>query len=256
MGPQPGDRDMGGTGAAGGGMRALPEVIVALDTSSIDEALGLVDVLGDEADFYKVGLELYTRVGPEVVLKLIDRGKRVFLDLKLHDIPNTVTRAARAASELGVDLLTVHASGGAEMIEAASTALSGDTRLLAVTVLTSLTSDDLGSSWGRSIQSVPDEVVRLAELARAAGADGVVSAASEAPLVRARVGDEFLIVVPGIRPTGSDRQDQKRVATPAHAVRSGADYLVIGRHVTQANDPASALCAVLAEVDEAGPHSA
>ena len=237
-------------------MRALPHVIVALDTSSIDEALGLVDVLGGEADFYKVGLELYTRVGPEVVLRLIDRGKRVFLDLKLHDIPNTVTRAARAASELGVDLLTAHASGGAEMIEAARAALSDDTRLLAVTVLTSLTSVDLGTAWGRSVESVPEEVLRLAEIARSAGADGVVSAASEASLVRARVGDDFLIVVPGIRPTGSGRQDQKRVATPAHAVRSGADYLVIGRHVTRADDPAAALRAVLAEVDEAGPHSA
>jgi orotidine-5'-phosphate decarboxylase len=229
-------------------MRAPPEVIVALDTRSLDEALGIVEVLGDDADFYKVGLELYTWVGPRAVTKLAERGKRVFLDLKLHDIPNTVMRAAKGVSELGVDLLTVHASGGAEMIEAARGALRADTRLLAVTVLTSMASDDLGASWGRTVESVSEEVLRLAEIARDAGADGVVAGASEAARVRSWAGDGFLLVVPGIRPEGADRQDQKRVATPAHAVTSGADYLVVGRPITRAQDPASALRAVLAEV--------
>jgi len=227
-------------------------VIIALDTPSLEEALGVVDLLGDEARFYKVGLELYTRVGPQAVTELIAREKRVFLDLKLHDIPHTVARAARAISDLGVDLLTVHAAGGAEMIEAAREGLGAGTTLLAVTVLTSMAKDDLGASWGRSGQSIPEEVVRLAELARTSGADGVVSAATEVARVRAHVGDEFLIVVPGIRPTGADHQDQKRVATPAHAVRSGADYLVIGRPITQSPDPAGALSAVVAEMDVDG----
>ncbi|MDH3208035.1 MAG: orotidine-5'-phosphate decarboxylase [Gemmatimonadota bacterium] len=230
-------------------MRGASEVIIALDTPSLEEALGVIDVLGDEARFYKVGLELYTRVGPRAVAEVIARKKRVFLDLKLHDIPNTVARAARAISELGVDLLTVHAAGGAKMIEAAREGLDSGTGLLAVTVLTSMAAEDLGATWGRQIESIPEEVVRLAELARVSGADGVVSAASDAAQVRAGVGDEFLIVVPGIRPAGADHQDQKRVATPAHAVRAGADYLVIGRAVTQAPDPAGALRAMVAEMD-------
>jgi orotidine-5'-phosphate decarboxylase len=229
-------------------MNRRPGVIVALDTASEDEALRIVDALGDDADFYKVGLELYTWLGPAIVAKLVERRKRVFLDLKLHDIPNTVNRAARAVAELGVDLLTVHAAGGSEMIAAAREGLGGKTRLLAVTVLTSMATDDLSGLWGRSVQSVPEEVLRLAELSRAAGADGVVSAASEVPRVRARMGDDFLLVVPGIRPAGADRQDQKRVATPAHAVQSGASYLVIGRPVTKADDPAAALRAVLDEM--------
>jgi len=237
-------------------MRGGAGVIVALDAASLQEAMGIVDALGDDADFYKVGLELYTAVGPEVIAKLTDRKKRVFLDLKLHDIPNTVMRATRAASVLGVELLTVHAAGGAEMIQAAREGLSGDARLLAVTVLTSMDPEDLGTLWGRRVESVPEEVLRLAELARAAGAHGVVSAASEAPRVRALMGDDFLLVVPGIRPAGADRQDQKRVATPAHAVSSGADFLVIGRPVTRAHDPAAALRAVLAEIAGSARRSA
>jgi orotidine-5'-phosphate decarboxylase len=229
-------------------VRARAEVIVALDTASADEAMRIVEALGDTADFYKVGLELYTWAGPAVVQGLIAKGKRVFLDLKMHDIPNTVGRAARGASELGVDLLTVHAAGGADMIRAARAELNGHTRLLAITVLTSMAGEDLGASWGREVSSVPEEVLRLAELARRAGAHGVVAAASETARVRAHVGDDFLLVVPGIRPAGADHQDQKRVATPAHAVSAGADYLVIGRPITQAPDPAAALRAVLAEI--------
>jgi len=229
-------------------MKASQKVIVALDTDSLDDALRMVDLLGDDAGFFKVGLELFTAAGPEVVERLTTRRKRVFLDLKLHDIPNTVGNAAKVISELGVDLVTVHAAGGAEMIAAAKEGLGGRARLLAVTVLTSMAAGDLGGLWGRSVDSVPEEVLRIAELARGAGADGVVSAAAEAARVRARVGEGFLIVVPGIRPEGSDRMDQKRGATPSHAVRSGADYLVIGRPVTQAADPAAALRSVIAEV--------
>lgn len=234
--------------APGGRVSRAPGVIVALDTASAEEALDLVSVLGEEADFYKVGLELYSRVGPGIVSELVERGKKVFLDLKLHDIPNTVSRASRVAADLGVDMLTVHASGGPEMIRAARDGLENRTRLLAVTVLTSMSAEELGGVWGRSVQSVPGEVLRLAESARAAGADGVVSAASEVPRVRASLGDGFLLVVPGIRPAGADRQDQKRVATPEHAVRAGADYLVIGRPITRAEDPAAALRSVHAEM--------
>ena len=137
------------------------------------------------------------------------------------------------------------------MIEAARAGLGSEARLLAVSVLTSMSPDELGTLWGREVASVPEEVLKLAQLSRSAGADGIVSAASEAPRVRARLGDDFVLVVPGIRPAGADRQDQKRVATPAHAVRSGADYLVVGRPVTQAEDPAAALRAILAEVKTA-----
>ena len=234
----------------------MSRVIVALDAASAEEALILVDLLGEEASFYKVGLELYTWAGPDIVRRLVERGKRVFLDLKLHDIPNTVRRAATAASELGAEMVTVHASGGSEMVRAAREGLGDGTRLLAVTVLTSMSAGELGGLWRRPVDSVPDEVLRLAELGRAAGADGVVAAASETTRVRTSFGSDFLVVVPGIRPAGSALQDQKRVATPAHAIRAGADFLVIGRPITQADDPAAAMRSVLAEIAGAGVHPA
>lgn len=229
----------------------MNRVIVPLDVESSDEALTWVDRLGDQGEFYKVGLELYTRAGPEVVRELIDRGKRVFLDLKLHDIPNTVAGAVRAASDLGVDLLTVHASGGPTMLDAAARARSGGLRLLAVTVLTSLSPDEMSTVWGREIRSVREEVGRLAVLAQEAGMDGIVASALEASWVRSQVGDDFMIVTPGIRPAGADRGDQSRVATPTDAIRAGADYLVVGRPITQAADPAAALAAVIEEVEQA-----
>jgi len=229
----------------------MNRVIVPLDVESSDEALTWVDRLGDQGEFYKVGLELYTRAGPEVVRELIDRGKRVFLDLKLHDIPNTVAGAVRAASDLGVDLLTVHASGGPTMLDAAARARSGGLRVLAVTVLTSLSPDEMSTVWGREIRSVREEVGRLAVLAQEAGMDGIVASALEASWVRSQVGDDFMIVTPGIRPAGADRGDQSRVATPTDAIRAGADYLVVGRPITQAADPAAALAAVIEEVEQA-----
>ncbi len=229
----------------------MNRVIVPLDVESSDEALTWVDRLGDQGEFYKVGLELYTRAGPEVVRELIDRGKRVFLDLKLHDIPNTVAGAVRAASDLGVDLLTVHASGGPTMLKAAARARSGGLRLLAVTVLTSLSPDEMSTVWGREIRSVREEVGRLAVLAQEAGMDGIVASALEASWVRSQVGDDFMIVTPGIRPAGADRGDQSRVATPTDAIRAGADYLVVGRPIMQAADPAAALAAVIEEVEQA-----
>tara|TARA_Y100000766_G_scaffold63508_1_gene52798 strand:- start:18 stop:698 length:681 start_codon:yes stop_codon:yes gene_type:complete len=226
-------------------------VIIPLDVPSVSDAFALVDRLGDEADFYKVGFELYTRGGLEVVRELVSREKRVFLDIKLHDIPNTVARAVEAASDLGVDLLTLHASGGQRMMAAAAEARSSHLKLLGVTVLTSMTTDEMASAWGREISSVRDEVFRLANLGKEAGLDGIVSSALEASWIRQKIGPRFLIVTPGIRPAGSDSDDQNRVATPREAVQSGADFLVIGRPITQADDPSAAFAAVLKEIEEA-----
>jgi orotidine-5'-phosphate decarboxylase len=228
----------------------MGRVIIPLDVPTQEEALSLVERLGDRADFYKVGLELYTTAGPDVVRALVGRGKKVFLDLKLHDIPNTVARATAAAAELGVDLLTVHGAGGSSMLEAAVRAREGDLKLLAVTILTSLSPDEMRAVWGREIRSVREEVGRLTQLARDAGIDGVVASALEAGWVRTHVGPDFLIVTPGIRPAGSSRDDQNRVATPAEAVAAGSDYLVIGRPITRADDPRAALEAVLREIEE------
>ena len=229
----------------------MNRVIIPLDVSSVSGALALVDQLGDEADFYKIGFELYTRGGLEVVRELVSRDKRVFLDIKLHDIPNTVARAVEAASDLGVDLLTLHASGGQRMMEAAAEARSGHLKLLGVTVLTSMTTDEMASVWGRKISLVRDEVFRLANLGKEAGLDGIVSSALEASWIRQKIGPSFLIVTPGIRPAGSSSDDQNRVATPREAIRNGADFLVIGRPITRADDPSAAFAAVLKEIEEA-----
>jgi orotidine-5'-phosphate decarboxylase len=226
-------------------------LILPLDHPSAEEALELVDLLGETADFYKVGLELYTTAGPDVVRTLRERGKRVFLDLKLHDIPNTVRRAVQAAVKLDVEFLTVHASGGASMLRAARDAADGRVRLLGVTVLTSLTGAEVEEVWGREIRSIRDEVARLAELSVESGVDGVVCSVLEAEWLRRIVPPGFVIVTPGIRPAGADRQDQSRVATPADAVASGSDFLVVGRPVTRASDPRAALSALLAEISSA-----
>ncbi len=229
----------------------MSRVIIPLDVASSEEAFDLVDSLGDRADFYKVGLELYTRAGPAAVRELVERGKRVFLDLKLHDIPNTVARAVDAAADLGVELLTLHAGGGPTMLEAAGEAADGRLSLLGVTVLTSLSPDEISTVWGREIRSVREEVARLARLAADAKMDGVVASALEASWLRSQHGEGFLLVTPGIRPAGAQRDDQNRVTTPAEAIRAGADYLVIGRPVTRADDPASALATVLEEIEAA-----
>lgn len=224
----------------------MPHVIVALDVPERVSALAMVDRLGVACEFYKVGLELYTREGPDIVRALRERGKRVFLDLKLHDIPNTVGRSVRAAIDLEVDLLTVHATGGEAMLRAAVEAAAGSpTRVLAVTVLTSLGPDDLARVWGRPVGSLPDEVGRLAELGRRAGVHGFVSSVHEAGLLRERLGRDPWLVTPGIRLEGGDAHDQTRVATPAAAARAGADALVVGRAITAADDPVQALRRVL-----------
>jgi orotidine-5'-phosphate decarboxylase len=231
-----------------------PEVIVALDYPDPESAFQLVDRLPG-GTWYKVGLELFAREGPPVVRRLVDQGRHVFLDLKLHDIPNTVAGAARAAAAMGARLLTVHAAGGEAMLRAAveaiaegSTAGFGRTQLLAITVLTSLDDTSLAGVTGRE-SSVEEAVGRLAGLARESGIDGVVSSVAECRAVKVACGDDFLVVTPGIRLAGQGSQDQKRVATPAVARAAGADYLVVGRAVTQADDPAAALARVKADLD-------
>lgn len=225
----------------------MAQVIIALDVPTLDEAMALVDSLGEGTDFYKVGLELFTREGPSVVQALAGRDKRIFLDLKLHDIPNTVARSVGRARELEVDFLTLHAAGGRPMMAAAAEAARDDLTLLGVTVLTSMTPSDLEDSWGREVDSIEEEVVRLARLARASGVGGVVASVREAAAIKDAVGSDLMVVTPGIRLAGDDAHDQARVSTPAEAVAAGADYLVIGRSVTQAPDPAEALRRVCEE---------
>jgi orotidine-5'-phosphate decarboxylase len=233
----------------------MSEIIVALDLPSSDEALGLVDRLGDAIDFYKVGSPLFTSAGPDLVRELVGRDKRVFLDLKYHDIPSTVANAVTSAAALGVDLLTVHASGGAAMMEAARQACDavgdGAPRLLGVTILTSFTAVDVEQVWNKEILSVRDEVARLAGLAAEAGLHGVVTSPLEAEALKRRHGTEFIVVTPGIRHSGDRPGDQARTATPAEAARTGADYLVIGRPVLQASDPAAIVSVIRAEIDTA-----
>jgi orotidine-5'-phosphate decarboxylase len=221
-----------------------PIPIVALDVPDGEAALAMLDRLGPRADFVKVGLQLFTAEGPAIVRKLRERECRVFLDLKLHDIPNTVAHAVESAARLGVDLLTVHASGGAEMLRAAREAAAGPTEggpaLLAVTVLTSLSDAQLAEAWGHQGASAAREAPRLAALAAGAGIDGVVASVHEVAAIRATAAG-LRVLTPGIRLPGDSAGDQARVATPADAVRVGADYLVLGRTVTAASDPRAAM---------------
>jgi orotidine-5'-phosphate decarboxylase len=219
--------------------------IVAADVPDLQRAIALVDTLGDLCDFYKVGSELFTAAGPEGVMRLRDRGLDVFLDLKLHDIPNTVRAAARNAARLGVSLLTVHAAGGTAMISAAVEGVAmGSCEVLAVTVLTSLTDHELSTIWNREVATLDDEVLRLARLAQSAGAHGIVCSAHEVVRVRAELGPQFRILVPGIRLPDGTANDQSRVSTPREAVDAGADYIVLGRAVTAASDPRDAMVRV------------
>ena len=229
----------------------MAQVIIPLDVPSLGDAMSLVDCLGEATDFYKVGLELFTREGSSAVQALKERDKRVLLDLKLHDIPNTVARAVARARDLEVDLLTLHATGGRAMMEAAAEAAGDDLTLLGVTVLTSMSASAVGDSWGRQVDSLQHEVVRLARMARESGVGGVVASVWEAAPIKEAVGSDVVVVTPGIRLAGDGAHDQARVSTPAEAVAAGSDYLVIGRSITRAPDPAEALRRVYHEM--AGP---
>jgi len=237
--------------APDGSPSAIP--IVALDVSSAAEALALAGRLGESCRYYKVGSELFTAAGPHVVSALREEGHRVFLDLKLHDIPNTVRGAARSAARLGASLLTVHASGGVEMMRAAVEGAGDDCGILAVTVLTSLDAAAVAGAWGREATlSIEDEVARLAAMAAEAGTHGIVCSGLEAARVRAAHGDRLRPLVPGIRFAAGDVHDQSRVVTPGGAVRAGARYLVLGRAVTGAADPRGAMLRVWEEIAAAG----
>ncbi len=228
-------------------------IIVALDFPEAESALAFTRLLSPESCKLKVGKELFTAEGPAFVEALVKRGFDVFLDLKFHDIPTTVARACSAAARLGVWMLNVHALGGGAMVQAARDALaqSGDRPLLiAVTVLTSMSDSDLHDIGIEA--DAAQTVLRLAGLAHANGADGVVCSAHEAGALRERFGDSFLRVTPGIRLAGSSDDDQRRVMTPSRAVQGGASYLVLGRPVTRADDPAGVLRRIQQEIHESG----
>ena len=254
-----------------GPMLNRDRLIVALDLPSAAKARQLVQSIGDAATTYKVGKQLFTAEGPQIVRDLVSSGRKVFLDLKFHDIPNTVAGAVRAASELGVSMLTVHASGGGTMLKAAAEAAAESAKkplVLAVTVLTSLCDADL-IHLGIAARVI-DHVVHLAALARDAGCDGVVASALEAHQLRRELGGDLKIVTPGIRPGGSSlpgddphlssvtksrdtarRDDQARVLTPKEAIAAGANYLVVGRPILEAPDPARAANEIVREIEEA-----
>jgi orotidine-5'-phosphate decarboxylase len=222
------------------------KIIVALDVPTREKALALVEQLRGEISFFKIGLQLYTAEGPEIVRAVLASGAKVWLDLKLYDIPNTVARAVEAASTLGVQMLTIHLSGGSEMIRAATAARANDMLLLGVTVLTSSTEQTL-----REIgitDAVEDQVIRLAKLGAEAGIDGVVASPREIKLLRREFGDRIKIAVQGIRPSWAEPGDQKRFMTPCEALELGADYIGIGRPITAHPRPHEALAKILDEL--------
>jgi len=230
---------------------AKDRLAVALDVPDSQAALNLVERLGDSCRWLKVGMELYYAGGNPLLAELRSRGYRIFLDLKLHDIPNTVAGGIRSVATAGAELLTVHAAGGPAMLTAAAEAANvpGAPRLLAVTVLTSMDAAELKAA---GVCSAPaDQVLRLARLAKSAGINGVVCSAEEVAALRSELGPEALLVVPGIRPAGLGNNDQRRIATPAEAISSGASMLVVGRPITRAADPAEAARAIVKTIESA-----
>lgn len=240
---------------------ARDRLILALDFPTADEALAMAGRFRGRLAWTKVGMELFTAAGPSLVRQLEERGLKVFLDLKFHDIPNTVARAAAAATELGVSMFNVHAAGGREMLAGAVDAARDRAAALgmapplviAVTVLTSLDQETLNRQVGLA-GSVADHVERFALAARDAGCDGVVASPQEVERVKAVCGSGFLAVTPGVRPQGNDAGDQRRTLAPAQALHAGSDYLVVGRPVTRAADPVAALESILSEMEGATSH--
>ena len=235
-------------------MQPSDRIIVPLDVPSEAAAIALVDQL-PHASFFKVGLELFVSAGPSILTKLKDRQKRIFLDLKLHDIPNTMAGACRAAGQYGVDLLTVHATAGqvalqaaqAAALEGASAARQAPPQIIAVTLLTSINARALAFDLKVPLE-LPDYVLQMALLAKDSGLAGMVCSPQEVNQLRQSVGDDFVYVCPGVRPTWSEQGDQQRSLTPAKALQAGADYLVIGRPITGAADPAAAFEKVCEEL--------
>ena len=236
-------------------MQARDKLIVALDFNTADAAAQMTDKLRGLAGMFKVGMEAFTAEGPMLARYLIDSGEKVFLDLKFLDIPNTVRGACRAAAKMGVTLLNIHAVGGRKMMRAALEGATEGTSagrprplVLAVTILTSLAAEDLQEM---GIAGPPESaVLRLARLAQSEGLDGVVASAKEVAALRTECGPDFVIVTPGIRPAGAAANDQSRVATPQAALGAGASYLVVGRPITAAPDPAAAAAAILEEMQQ------
>jgi orotidine-5'-phosphate decarboxylase len=224
-------------------------LIIALDVSRASEAQSIVAEIGETASTYKVGKQLFTAEGPQIVRDLVASGRKVFLDLKFHDIPNTVAGAVKSAAALNVSMLTVHASGGSKMLRAAVEASAGSSSkplILAVTVLTSLADEDL-QELGLPV-GVADQVLRLAGIARNAGVGGIVASAHEATSLRRNLGEGFAIVTPGVRPAGTEVGDQARVVTPADALRAGATHVVVGRPITGDPKPSEAARRILQEL--------
>ena len=230
-------------------VNARERIIVALDVPTTREALILVEQLGADVSFFKIGLQLYTAAGPEIVRNVRASGAKVFLDLKLHDIPNTVGKTVAAAGELGVEMLTIHLSGGHAMLRAAVATRAPHLTLLGVSVLTSATDETL-RECGVALP-VAEQVMRLVELGLAARINGFVTSAREVDSVRARAGENATLVVPGVRPTWWGADDQQRVMTPRQAIDRGADYLVIGRPITAHSKPREALTKIVDELYEA-----
>ena len=227
-------------------MQASDRLVIAVDFSASDEILQLVDELHGIAGVFKIGLQAFVANGPAIVREVVARGEKVFLDLKIHDIPNTAGRAVAEAAALGASMITVHAAGGEAMLRATAAAAPAEALILGVTILTSLDDADLPPIGFAG--SLVECALRLAQLSKAAGLRGVVSSPREIEAIRATMGDEFVILTPGIRPAGSESGDQRRTLTPAEAVAAGADYIVVGRPITAAADPAAAAKAILAEI--------
>jgi orotidine-5'-phosphate decarboxylase len=227
-------------------LTARDRIIVALDFPSQAKALALVSALSDSVSIYKIGLQLYTAAGPAIVQAVAATGAKIFLDLKLHDIPNTVAKTVSAASDLGATMLTVHLSGGSAMLQAALESKPPQLSLLGVTVLTSATQETLTETGVDA--ALADQVMRLADLGKKSGCDGLITSPREAGALRQRLGPDMLLVCPGVRPAWAAEDDQKRFTTPREAVEAGADYLVIGRPITAAADPRSAVERIVTEL--------
>ncbi|MFA6143140.1 MAG: orotidine-5'-phosphate decarboxylase [Candidatus Omnitrophota bacterium] len=236
-------------------MNTKDRLIVALDLDNEEKAVAMAERLKNEIRFFKIGLELFSSCGPSIVKRIGETDCELFLDLKFHDIPNTVAKAARAVTRLGVYMFNVHALGGYEMMKAASEAAADEAKksdidrpkILAVTVLTSMDQKALKNVGVNA--NIKNQVLKLAKLAKSAGLDGVVASAKEAKAIRQALGEDFLVVTPGVRPAVSEVHDQKRIATPRKAIKDGASFIVVGRPITEARDPVEAARNILREID-------